>query len=103
PDALGTGAHRGLDGLAHGTTELHAARQLLSNTLGDELGVDLGVLHLEDVELHLLAGELLELAADAVCLGATTTDDDAGTSGVDVHTDPVTGALDLDARDSGPL
>src|SRR5690606_7205225 len=76
PDALGTGAHRGLDGLAHGTTELHAARQLLSNTLGDELGVDLGVLHLEDVELHLLAGELLELAADAVCLGPTTTDDD---------------------------
>jgi hypothetical protein len=52
--------------------------QLLGDALRDELGVDLGVLHLEDVELHLLAGELLELAADAVGLGAAAADDDAG-------------------------
>jgi hypothetical protein len=96
-DALGTGAHGGLHALAHGATERHAAGQLLGDALGDELGLDLGVLDLEDVELHLLAGELLELAADAVGLGATATDDDARTRGVDVDADPVTGALDLDA------
>src|SRR4051812_46866161 len=69
PDALGTGTHGGLDRLAHGATELHATRQLLGDTLGDQLSVDLGVLDLEDVQLDLLAGELLELAADAVGLG----------------------------------
>ena len=71
-------------------------RQLLGDALRDELRVDLGVLDLEDVQLHLLAGELLEVAADAVGLGAAAADDDAGTRGVDVDADPVTGALDLD-------
>ena len=80
-----------------------AAGQLLGDTLRDELRVDLGVLHLEDVELHLLAGELLEVAADAVGLGAAATDDDARTGGVDVDADPVTGALDLDPADAGAL
>src|SRR6478752_555516 len=103
PDALGTGTHRGLHGLAHGATELHASRQLLGDTLGDQLRVDLGVLDLEDVQLDLLAGELLELATQAVGLGATATDDDARAGGVDVHPDPVTGALDLDLGDAGPL
>src|SRR6478735_1751442 len=103
PDALGTGAHRGLHRLAHRATELHTTRELLGDTLGDQLRVDLGVLDLEDVELHLLAGELLELAADAVRLGAAAADDDAGTRGVDVHPDAVTRALDLDLGDAGPL
>ena len=103
PDALGTGAHRGLHRLAHGATELHAAAELLGDTLGDQLRVDLGVLHLEDVQLDLLAGELLEVAADAVGLGATAADHDARTRGVDVHPHAVTGALDLDLGDAGPL
>ena len=103
PDALGAGLHRRLHRLAHGATERDAAGQLLGDALRDELGVDLGVLHLEDVELDLLAGQLLEVAADAVGLGAAAADDDAGTGGVDVDADPVTGALDLDAGDAGPL
>src|SRR5690606_39264143 len=102
-DALGTCTLRGLDPLAHGTTERHAARELLGDALRDELGVDLRVLDLEDVELHLLARELLELAADAVRLGATATDDDAGARRVDVHADTVASALDLDLGDTGAL
>src|SRR5690606_6794994 len=102
-DALGTGALRGLDALAHRTAEGDAARELLGDALRDELGVDLGVLDLEDVELHLLARELLELTADAVRLGAAATDDDAGARRVDVHADAVAGALDLDLRDAGAL
>src|SRR3954452_20468864 len=103
PDALGTRAHRGLHRLAHGAAELHAAGQLLGHSLGHQLGVHLGVLDLEDVELDLLAGELLELAADAVRLGATATDHDARARGVDVDPHPVAGALDLDLGDAGTL
>src|SRR3954469_8951226 len=103
PDALGTGPHRGLHRLAHGATELHATGELLGDTLGDQLAVHLGVLHLEDVQLDLLAGQLLELAADAVGLGAAATDHDAGAGGVDVDADPLTGALDLHLGDAGPL
>src|SRR5262249_22586396 len=69
----------------------------------DELRVHLGVLDLEDVELDLLAGQLLEVAADAVGLGAAATDDDPRAGGVDVDTDAVTRALDVDLGDARAL
>src|SRR5699024_1466653 len=75
PDALGAGAQRGLDALAHGAAEGDPGGELLGDALGDQLGVDLRVLHLEDVQLHLLAGELLQLTAQAVGLGAAAADD----------------------------
>src|SRR5690606_4475502 len=99
-DALGAGALSALQTLAHRTTERHASRELLGDALCDELSVSLGVLDLEDVQLDLLARELLEVAADALSLGATTTDHDARTGGVDVDADAVAGALDLDVRDA---
>src|SRR4029453_10437059 len=61
------------------------------------------VLDLEDVQLDLLAGELLELAADPVGLRTLTADDDARPGGVDVHADPGAGALDVDLGDAGAL
>jgi hypothetical protein len=67
------------------------------------LGVDLGVLDLEDVELHLLSGQLLQAAAQPVGLGAAAADHDAWTSGVDVDSYSVSGALDLHSGDAGPL
>src|SRR5919199_1412387 len=73
-DAAGTGALRRLHALAHGAAEGHAAGELLGDALGDQLRLHLGVLDLEDVQLHLLAGELLQLAAQAVGLGAPATD-----------------------------
>ena len=98
-----TGAHGALLRLAHRATELHPGGELLGHALGDQLSVDLGVLDLEDVQLDLLAGQLLQLAADALRLGAVAADDDARTGGVDVDPDPVPGALDLDAGDAGAL
>src|SRR6266581_949222 len=103
PDALGPALHSGLHGLAHGTPERDPAGQLLRYPLGDQLGIDLGVLDLEDVELDLLAGQLLQVAADPVSLGAAAADDDAGPGRVDVHPDAVPGPLDLDLGDAGPL
>src|ERR1700724_120477 len=84
PDALGAALHRALDRLAHGPPERDPAGQLLGDPLGDQLGIDLGVLHLEDVQLDLLGGQLLQVAADAVRLGAAAADDDTRPGGVDV-------------------
>ena len=100
---LGAGAHRALLRLAHRAAELHAGGELLGDALGDQLGVDLGVLDLEDVQLDLLAGQLLQLAADALGLGAVAADDDARARGVDVDPDPVAGPLDLHRGDAGAL
>src|SRR5206468_2380152 len=70
PDPARAALHGRLHGLAHRAPERHPARQLLGHALGDQLRVDLRVLDLEDVELDLLAGELLQIAADPVGLGA---------------------------------
>src|SRR3984957_19612857 len=103
PDALGAALHGRLHGLAHGPPERHPAGQLLGHALRDELGVRLRVLDLEDVQLNLLAGQLLQVATDTVRLGAAAADDDPGTGGVDVHPDPVPGALDLHLGDARAL
>ena len=104
PDALDARAlQRGLHRLAHRAAEADPAGQLLGHALRDQLRVRLRVLHLEDVELHLLAGELLQLTADPVGLRAAAADDDARPGGVDVDPDPVAGALDLDLGDAGAL
>ncbi len=102
-DALGAGALRALQALAHRAAERHTTRELLGDALGDQLRLGLGVLHLEDVQLDLLTRELLEVGADALGLDAAAADDDAGTRRVDVHADTVTGALDLDARHTGAV
>src|SRR5712692_169655 len=94
PDALGAALHRGLHGLAHGTAERDPAGELLGYSLGDKLRVDLRVLDLEDVELDLLTGQLLQVTADPVGLGAAAADDDARAGRVDVHPYPVPGPLD---------
>src|SRR5206468_3261717 len=88
---------------AHRATERDTARQLLGDALRDELRVDLRRLHLEDVEVDVLAGQLLEVTTDAVGLGTAAADDDAWTCGVDVDVDPVARALDLNPADAGPL
>src|SRR5262249_30881600 len=104
PDALDLSVlHGRLHRLAHGPAEADPARQLLGHALGDQLRVRLGALHLEDVQLDLLAGQLLQLTPDAVGLGALAADDDARTGGVDVDTDAITGPLDVHFGDTGPL
>ncbi|SKF62739.1 Uncharacterised protein [Mycobacteroides abscessus subsp. bolletii] len=104
PDALDVRlTHGRLDGLAHRAAECHTIRELLGDTLGNQLRLGLGVLHLEDVQLDLLAGQLLQVGADAVGLGATTADDDAGTRGVDINSDPVASPFDLHLGDTGTL
>ena len=61
------------------------------------------LLDLKDVEGNHFAGELFQLAADAVSLSAAAANHDARTGGVNVHADAVTGALDNDVGDAGAL
>src|SRR5690606_23211077 len=102
-DALRAGALRGLHALAHRTTEGDAGGELLGDALGDQLRIGLGVLDLEDVQLDLLAGELLQLAAQTLGLRPATPDDDARAGGVEIDADAIAGALDLDLGDAGAL
>src|SRR5262249_46775061 len=76
--------HRRLHRLAHRPAEADPAGELLGDRLGHELRVALRALHLKDVELNLLAGELLQFAPDPVGFGTLAADDDARPGGVDV-------------------
>ena len=103
PDPLGAGLHGRLDGPLHGPPERDPAGQLVGHALGDQVGVELRLLDLLDVELDLrVARDLEQALAEAVGLDAAAADDDAGPGGVDVDAQPVTGALDLDPADGRP-
>jgi hypothetical protein len=103
PNPLGAGLHGRLDGPLHGPAERDPPGQLIGHALGDEVGVELGLLDLLDVELDLrIAGDLEQALAEAVGLHAAAADDDAGTGRVDVDPQTVAGALDLDAADRRP-
>ena len=102
-NALGASALRGLDALTHRTTEGHASSELFGDALRNELRFEVGVLDLKDVELNLLARQLLELDAQAVGLSTTATDDDARASGVQVDANTVTRTLNVDLSKTGAL
>src|SRR5699024_3961842 len=102
-DALSSSTQSGLHALAHCATERDSASKLFSNPLCDELSFNLSVLHFEDVELDLLASEFLKLAANTVCFGTTTADDDTRTRSVNVDADSVTSAFDFHLGDTGTL
>src|SRR6266542_2229437 len=100
-DALGPRLHGRVDGAAHGPPERDPAGELLGHALGHELRVLLRALDLEDVQGDLLAGDLVEVGADAVGLGAPAADHHARPCRVDVDPHTVTGALDLHPGDAG--
>ena len=105
-NALGASLASGLDGLAHGATEGDTALELLSDGLGNQVGVELGTLDLDDVDGDLALGDLgdlLEVGAEVVDLGALLADDDARAGGVDGDLHLVAGAVDVDAGQGGLL
>ena len=59
-DAVGVGAHRGGNGGLDGLLVSHTAFDLLGDVLGHQLGVQIRALHLNDVDLDLLAGDDLQ-------------------------------------------
>src|SRR4026208_995099 len=99
-DAIGAEPERGGHGLLHGPPARPALLQLQSPVLGDELGVELGMDDLLDVEVDLLARAHLELVLELLDLGALAADDDAGSGREDRDARPVGRALDVDLRDA---
>ena len=97
--AAGAALHRAGHGLLHRAPEGHAALQLVGDAARDQVGVELRLADLDDVDAHAPAGHLLQLGAQLVDLLAAAADDDARLGGVDRHDDLVGVALQLDARD----
>ena len=100
-DALGAHAHGRSDGHLHGTAIGDLALDLVSDVVGHDLGVELGALHLVDVDLHVFVGEVLELFLELVDILTALADDEARTRGADGDGHQLERALDDDARHTG--
>jgi hypothetical protein len=87
----------------HRAAERHAALQLLGDAFGHQGGVQLGLAHLDDVEVQLAVGHRGELLAQHLDLRALAADDDTGTRGMDRDAALLVRTLDDDLRDAGLL
>ena len=99
-DTFGTSTHRGSDGVLDGAAVLDTAFNLFGNVLGNENGIHLGAFHLADVDLHILASELLELLTQFVNLGTRTTDNQTRTSRVNRDGEQLKSTLNVNLGDA---
>src|SRR6185295_911463 len=100
-DAEGAQTQGGLHSALHGATEGDPTLELLGNGLGHEGGVDLRLSHLDDVEMHLRRGQLCQLAAQLLDIGALFADQHARPRRVHRHPAFLVRALDHHAGDAG--
>src|SRR6516164_2883485 len=82
-DTAGAESHRRLHGALHGAAEGHAALELLRDRFGDELGIELRLADLDDVDHD---------------VGALLADDDARTRGLNSNAALLVRPLDHDFR-----
>src|SRR5690606_17955214 len=80
--ALGAGLHARLGAALDDAAEAHALLELLGDALGDEGGVQVGVLDLDNRDRDLAARHVLQLFGDAIDLGALGADDQARAGGL---------------------
>src|SRR4030095_451862 len=100
-DPLGAEALARFHRLAHRAPERDALLELHRDRLADELGVDLRLVDLEDVDEDVPLRPLLDVVLEAVHLGALAADDDSRARGQDVDLELVRRPLDLDRRHAG--
>jgi len=100
-NTLGTGTHSGDDGVLDGAAILHTTLNLLCDILGNKNSIELGALHLRNVNLDVLASEFLQFFFQFVDLAASLADDQTRTSGVDSHGKELKSSLDVNLRDAG--
>src|SRR5690606_25466757 len=101
--AFGAEAHGRLHGPLHRTAERDTPLELLGNRLRHQRGVDLGLAHLDDVEMRFSLGQLGQLAPQALDVGALLADDQTRTRGVNGHPALLVRTLDHDARNGSLL
>src|SRR5262249_45914515 len=102
-DALGAEPHRRLHGALHGAAERDATLELLGDRFGDQGRVELGFADLDDVEHDVGRGDVGDLLAQLVDVGALLADHYARTRRMDGGAALVVRALDHDARNGGLL
>ena len=95
-DTLSAGLHGSADNGLHSTSEGNTALELLRDVLCNELSVHIGVLYLDDLDVYLLAGELLHLSLELVNLCALSADNHTGLCAGDADSYLIAGSLDLD-------
>src|SRR6476659_6767057 len=100
-DALGAKTQSRLNRALHGAAEGDAALELVSNTLGNELGVDLGLADLDDVQADFRACHLRQLFLQLLDVRALLADDHAGTGRVDADAADLGRTFDDDLGDRG--
>src|SRR5262249_4341669 len=97
-DASGARPHRRLHGAADGAEEGHAALELLRDRFGDELGIELRLADLDDVDHDVGLRELGDLLAKLLDVGALLADDDARPRGLNGDAALLVRPLDHDLR-----
>ena len=100
-DALCTNAHGVGDGHLDGAAIADAAFDLAGDGVRNDVGVNLGALDLENVDLDVLVGDLLKLFLEFVDLLAALSDDEARTSSIDGDGDELQRTLDDDLAEAG--
>src|SRR5262249_51927193 len=102
-DAFGAEAHRRLNGALHGAAERDAALKLLGDRFSDQGGVQFRLADFDDVDDDVGIGDLGDLLAQLVDVGALLADHDARTRRVDGDAALLVRTLDHDARDRSLL
>ena len=93
-DTLGAHTHGAGNCHLDGTAVRYTSFHLTGNVVGHDIGIELRSLHLKDVDLHFLVGNLAELLLQLVHLLAALADDGTGTGCVDGHCDELESPFD---------
>ena len=96
-DTLCTNAHSVGDSHLDGATVAYTALNLTGDGISYDMSVNLRLLDLEDIDLNVFLGYLLELYLEFVNLGATLSDDEARTCGIDWYSDELESPLNDDS------
>src|SRR3984957_7449480 len=97
-NAFGAETHRRLHRALHGAAERDAALELLRNRFGDQGGIEFGLADFDDVDDDVGIGDVGDLLAQLVDVGALLADHDTGARGVDRHPALLVRTLDHDSR-----
>ena len=95
--------HGGLHRALHGAAEGHATLKLLSDGFGDQLGIELRLADLEDVDDHVRIGQIGDRLAQLLDVGALLADHHARARRIDGHAALLVRALDHDLGNRGLL
>src|SRR5690606_3277746 len=98
---LGTEAQCRLHGALHGPAEGDAPLKLLGDALSHQSRINLGLAHLDDVQVHLGRRQLRQISAHLLDVGALLADQNTRPSRVDRHTALLVRPLDHDLGNPG--